>query len=269
MLDVRRLFRKKIYKPLREKYTFWHSDIVILSFPKSGRTWLRVIMGKALQRHLKSNNSLLPTLEAMATASYPSIPNFLVYHGDGDINARWDSVEVSKAKYKGKKVILLARDPKDVVVSAYFHKSKRKKKEFNLSFSEFLRDDVGSLKTYLTFLNSWANTKEVSDCLIVRYEEMHSDPVTVLRNVFDFAGINDISNESIATAIDFGRFDNMRKLEKSNTLGSDRLRPIDSNDESTYKTRKGEVGGFVEHFSEDDLAYADSLIQGLNPIFGY
>jgi hypothetical protein len=269
MLNVRRLFRKKIYKPLRERYIFWHSDIIILSFPKSGRTWLRVLMGKALKEHLNCANDLLPTLEAMATASYPSIPNFLVDHGDGTTYARWDSVEVSKAKYKDKKIILLARDPKDVVVSAYFHKTKRKKKAFNLSFSDFLRDDVGSLKTYLAFLNSWTNTKEVSDCLIIRYEEMHSDPVAVLRSIFDFAGVKDISNKSIAAAIEFGQFDNMRKLETSDTLRSDRLRPIDSSDESTYKTRKGEVGGFVDHFSEDDLVYADSLITDLDPIFGY
>ena len=269
MLDPRRLFRKKIYKPIRERYIFWHSDIIILSFPKSGRTWLRVLMGNALQEHLKCTNDLLPTLEAMATASYPSIPNFLVDHADGTTYARWDSVDVSKAKYKSKKIILLVRDPKDVVVSAYFHKSKRKKRAFNATFSDFLRDDVGSLKTYLAFLNSWANTKDVTDRLIVRYEEMHSEPVAVLRGIFDFAGVKDISTENITAAIEFGRFDNMRELEKSDALGSDRLRPVDSNDESTYKTRKGEVGGFVEHFSEDDLAYANSLIKELNPTFGY
>jgi hypothetical protein len=269
MLDAPRLFRKKIYAPLRERYIFWHSDIVILSFPKSGRTWLRVLMGKALQEHLKCTNDLLPTLEAMATASYPSIPNFLVDHGGATTQAHSDSVDVSKVKYKDKKIILLARDPKDVVVSAYFHKSKRKKREFNASFSDFLRDDVGSLKTYLAFLNSWANTKDVTDRLIVRYEEMHSEPVAVLRGIFAFAGVKDISTENITAAIEFGRFDNMRELEKSDALGSDRLRPINPNDESSYKTRKGEVGGFVEHFSGDDLAYANSLLKELNPIFGY
>ena len=58
-------------------------------------------MGKALQEHLKCTNDLLPTLEAMATASYPSIPNFLVDHGGWQQRyARWDSVDVSKVKYK-------------------------------------------------------------------------------------------------------------------------------------------------------------------------
>ena len=226
-------------------------------------------MGKALQEHLKCTNDLLPTLEAMATASYPSTPNFLVDHGGATTQARADSIDVSKVKYKDKKIILLTRDPKDVVVSAYFHKSKRKKMAFSASFSGFLRDEVGSLKTYLAFLNSWANSKEISDCLIIRYEEMHSDTLAVLRSIFDFAGVKDISNESLTAAIEFGLFDNMRELETSDTLGSHRLRPIGPNDESSYKTRKGEVGGFVEHFSEDDLAYANSLIKELDPIFGY
>ena len=37
----------------------------------------------------------------------------------------WTSL---RPNIRSKKIILLARDPKDVVVSAYFHKSKRKKK---------------------------------------------------------------------------------------------------------------------------------------------
>ena len=56
--------------------------------------------------------------------------------------------------------------------------------------------------------------KTSTDRLIVRYEEMHSEPVAVLRGIFDFAGVKDISNESIAAAIEFGQFDNMRKLRK-------------------------------------------------------
>ena len=116
---------------------------------------------------------------------------------------------------------------------------------------------MGSLKTYLALLNSWANTKEVSDCLIIRHEEMHSNPVAVLSSIFDFAGVADISNDSITAAIEFGQFDHMRELEKSDALGSDLLRPVNPNDENSYKTRKGEAGDFVEHFSKDDLAYAN------------
>ena len=104
MLDVRRRFRKKNYELLRAIYTFWHSDIIIVSFPKSGRTWLRVLMGKALKEHLNCTNDLLPTLEAIVTASCPSIPNFLVYHGAATTQARSDGFDVSNVKYKDKKL---------------------------------------------------------------------------------------------------------------------------------------------------------------------
>ena len=62
-------------------------------------------------------------------------------HGEATFWARQDYFDSSKAKYKNKEIILLARDPKDVAASAYFHKSKCERKSFNLSFSGFFRDE--------------------------------------------------------------------------------------------------------------------------------
>ena len=83
-------------------------------------------MGKTLQGHLNGTNDLLVTLEALPTAFYSSIPSFLVDHGEATFCARSDDSDSSKAKYKSKEIILLARDPKDVAASAYFHKLGRR-----------------------------------------------------------------------------------------------------------------------------------------------
>ena len=83
-------------------------------------------MGKTLQGHLNGTNDLLVTLEALPTAFYSSIPSFLVDHGEATFCARPDDFDSSKAKCKSKKIILLARDPKDVAASAYFHKLGRR-----------------------------------------------------------------------------------------------------------------------------------------------
>lgn len=257
---------KKRYK----KALFWHADVIITSFPKCGRTWLRVLLGQAIQEHLQTTNKRMPMLEPLATLFHPSVPNFLLDHGGATFYATPEDLEPTKARYARKKVVLVVREPKDVTVSAYFHKIKRKKDNFEMSFSDFLRDNEGSLSTYLTYLNQWASARNVpSGFLVVRYEDMHSQAEVELRRIFDFVGMPDISQDSISRAVEFGRFDNMRKLEQSDAFGSERLRPANANDESSYKTRKGEVGGFVEHFSAEDLAYAEALIEKLDPIYGY
>jgi hypothetical protein len=52
-------------------------------------------------------------------------------------------------------------------------------------------------------------------------------------------------------------------------LGSSRLRPGRAGNEASYKTRKGEVGGYREHLSDEDVRFIDERVAGLGPVYGY
>jgi hypothetical protein len=81
-----------------------------------------------------------------------------------------------------------------------------------------------------------------------------------LRETLAFLGAVDCRTDRLG-GIEYGRFDNMRRIEQAGGLGEgSRLRPAVAADASSFKTRKGRVGGFAETLSEADLAFANRVI---------
>ena len=92
------------------------ADCVIVSFGKSGRTWLRVMLSRFYQvkhglteRYLLGFDNLHYKNRAIPRIFFTHDNYVKDYSGAGD----------SKADYYGKKVILLVRNPADVAVSQY------------------------------------------------------------------------------------------------------------------------------------------------------
>lgn len=87
----------------------------------------------------------------------------------------------------------------------------------------------------------------------------------VLRHI-DF----DIINRDIAEkAIEFAQFENMKKMERDDYFESKMLRPANPSDPDSYHVRKGEVGGYVNYFNEEELYNLNKTIADLDPFFGY
>jgi len=77
-----------------------------------------------------------------------------------------------------------------------------------------------------------------------------------------------VAPPAIDAAIEFSRFDNMRKLETANAFKSDRLRPANAGDAESFKTRKGKIGGYREYFTAADLDYVNTRIAArLSPAY--
>ena len=68
----------------------------------------------------------------------------------------------------------------------------------------------------------------------------------------------------------FGSFEHMRALEESGTVRSEKLRPGRPGDVSTYKTRRGLVGGYRDELAPDAVAHLAELMAASNvDRFGY
>ena len=260
----------KVWKRARDVVGLAHADVLMTYFPKCGRTWLRVMIGYALQQHFHVRGKRLLMLEPLAALFHPSIPDVFVQHDGHPFRRRPDELDPSKAAYSGKRVLLVVRDPRNVMVSAYFHKKNRKKQPYAGSISDHLRDERGSLATFIRYYNDWAAQRDVPhDFLLARYEDLHAEPQRQLRRVLELIGVSGVSDAVVEEAVRFGAFDNMRKMEASDVLGSSRLRPGRAGVEASYKTRKGKVGGYREHLSEEDVRYIDDRIADLDPMYGY
>ena len=257
-------------KRFRRWYNFRITDYFIVSFPKCGRTWLRIMLIRAIAQHYKLNNVTNYMYTAQLANLHPDIPRISVMHDDLPQWKAPHELEVSKERYKNSHVVFLVRDPRDVIVSLFFQKSKRRRK-YSGSMSEFLKEPMGGFDTILKYFNIWADNRQLPQkFMLMRYEDIHEDPQRELRRLLDFMGLTAISDETIYEAVQFASFDNMRKMETENQLQSNRLNPRDVNDPESFKTRKGKVGGYVDYLSEVEITFLNQKIdKDLSNFFGY
>lgn len=247
--------------PLSRIYYFlvWLiSDAYILSYPRSGRTWLKVMLSRILSQkyNLKKDN-----IELFKMTLFTEAPNIVSEHPlepDYPISYPYPPVNVSR-KFKRKKVILLFRDPRDLVVSNYYEYSKRKR-IWQGELSQFIREPY-TLPRIIEFMNLWYQEmkERKEDLLVLRYEQTKKDPFGELKKVTKFLGI-DASDEIIKEAVKYGSIENMRQLEIKDHFKHDKLRPADPKDIDSYKVRKAKAGSYKEELSEEDIAYLNQQI---------
>lgn len=265
------MLRKRIRKIYREFRKRRRTNIYILSFPKCGRTWLRMLLGQVIQSHFRRTDQD-PTEVYRITRRIEDMPTVRFTHDDDPQWKRPDEIQRSKRRYRNKKVVLLVRDPRDAVVSNYFQKRYRdfgNKEAFDGTLSEFVRSEVGGLQSLITFYNVWAAAKNrPMDFLLMRYEQLHQDTRREVARLLEFVGIEKQDPSLIEEAVEASSFRNMREMESSKSLSKNRMRPKDESDPRSYKMRKGKVGGYREQLSEEDVAYIDQVIrERLDPYY--
>mgnify|MGYP001048112435 CR=1 FL=1 len=229
-----------------------------ISHPKSGRTWLRAMVGRVLcSRTGLPETELLHTRKLTAAAGLPPLK---WHHGGASLKSpcpRHDELRFDE-RFAGKPIIFVIRDPRDTLVSSYFQALKRSESITGSvgDISEFIRSSERGLFKWIAFHNLWhENLNRLASFHLVRYESMHAEPVATLRGVLEAMGLPGVDDQEVSEAIEFARFDNLRRLEASGRLSDSALKPKDASDPDSFKVRKGKVGGYRENLSEDDLAF--------------
>jgi Sulfotransferase domain len=265
----------------REQYRkLQRADCVIVSFGKSGRTWLRVMLSRFYQiRHGLSQRHLIG-FDNLHLRN-PAIPKVFFTHDNytKDYTGNLDS----KVDYAGKKVVLLVRHPADVAVSQYYQWQYRMKphkvmlnsypeRGQDLAIFDFVTREYAGLTRTIDFMNGWAGEAGRSDdLLVVRYEDMRAQPERILGQILAFIGTPGTEDE-VREAVAFASFENMRRMEANSTfwLSGGRMRPRDHSNPQSFKTRRGKVGGYRDYFDDGEIAQIDRLVaEQLSPVFGY
>lgn len=242
------------------------ADAYIISFPKSGRTWVRMLLAQVLAREygLKLN------LDLYKMTLGRRIPNIATDPRTGNY-ARLGSAGDLKIlhRFRNKKVIFLVRDPRDVLVSYYFEWNKRREMKYEKDIHSFIREDF-TLPRIIAFMNLWAEEQRQhpEQFLQVSYESLHADTARELKRMLDFLQIP-ASEDTIPRAVEQSSFQSMLGMEKAQRFGDDhRLKPVNPTDRQTYKMRRGKVGGYVDYLTREDIHYIDQLLkEKLNPSF--
>ncbi|MFN2329444.1 MAG: sulfotransferase domain-containing protein [Chromatocurvus sp.] len=267
------------------------ADLVVVSFGKSGRTWLRVMLSHLFRiRHGLPENALLG-FDNFHNMN-PAVPKIFFTH-DNYIKDVIDD-PASKAPFYDKPVVLMARDPRDVAVSQFFQWKYRLKpnkvtlnnypardaesreaesRQEEVSLFEFVTgdNDGGSLRAVVDYLNAWAaEAARVQRLHILRYEDLRSDPQAELAKLLAFMQV-DATPEEQAAAIEHASYDNMKKMEGADTFRfAGRMRARDRDNPDSYKVRRAKVGGYRDYFDDEQVAAIDrQLVDTLDTLYGY
>ena len=240
------------------------SEVVIVSYPKSGRTWLRTLLGKAFCEQYGVDEGLL--LDTYTLTKQTGVLTTRFTHDGSEIldGKHFRDLDVDRsAKFQGKKVLFIVRDLRDVLVSSYFQAVKRAD-VFEGEISAFIRDERFGVQKIVQFLNIWhVNQFFPDDFLLLTYEDMHKDTERALRQALDFMGAGSVTDAVIDRAVEFASFESMRRMEKNDEFGIWWMRPGDVDDPESYKVRRGKIGGYVDYLSSEDIAYVDETVQAI------
>jgi hypothetical protein len=237
-------------------------DTYVVSWPKTGRTWLRVLLGKALADITGGPESKV--LDTYALSRPAQCDTVMFTHG-GRFHlfdpSHYEHVKFNKHRFGNKKVIFLTRDIRDTLVSSFFQESKRTE-VFRDGIGEFVRDPQFGARKIVNFYNLWyQNQDRLRDFAPVTYEALHSNPTTELRELLKFLGVENVEDSTLERAVEYADFGNMRKLETSGAFQDSMMRPGQKNDGESLKVRRGKVGGFVDYLDADTQDYIEQVVK--------
>jgi alcohol sulfotransferase len=257
------------------------ADIAVVSFGKSGRTWLRVMLS-----HLFRLQHQLPERALLGFDNFhnmnPAVPKIFFTHDNYIKDVVGDPGD--KSPFYATPVVLMARDPRDVAVSQFFQWKFRLKpnkvilnaypdRDGELSLFDFVTggNPGGSLQAVIEYLNHWAaQAPKMQRLHLLRYEDLRADTDAQLAALLDFMGVPATDAER-AAAIEHAAFENMKKMESSDTFRfAGRMRARDKDNPDSYKVRRAKVGGYRDYFSDEEVAVIDNILrESLDSMYGY
>jgi hypothetical protein len=249
-------------------------NAIIISIPKSGRTWVRTF----LCAYFCERNGRPFTLEP---EKYGAIPRVIFSHDRFEQRTKADFWDRLRGKYlipanelKRLPIILLVRDPRDAFVSHYVQLVRRTPETSDFlkqeSASDLLRDRNFGLRSIVKTMNGWLREFYArADFALVRYESLHAAPEENFRQLLAAIGESLPDDVAFSRALAFSAFDNMKKLETAGAFDSKILQPGDARDPESFKVRRGKVGGYIDYLEGADMTYVAEVMRELDPRFGY
>ncbi len=218
----------------------YSDDVFLVSFPKSGNTWVRFLLGNILtgnQCHFGNVDKIVPEVFRNRDEC-DSLPRPRIMKSHLPYTAQMN------------RVIYVVRDGRDVAVSYYFHLLKKKKLKKSVSFDKYLSSfnrgllnpRFGSWSGHvLSWLDHWS-----ADSLLITYENLKNDTDGEFAKILDFIGLKKTYGE-ISAAIAASDFNKMKALEQEQ---SHLYHDFVGTDVSIPFMRAGRTEGWRAFFSE-------------------
>ncbi|XP_062109635.1 cytosolic sulfotransferase 12-like [Humulus lupulus] len=262
------------------------NDILLVTTPKSGTTWLKAIIFSLVNRSVfpdtKHNHPLLttnphtlvPILELslyMPSKSKHVIPDLSSIFKASVDSPRFLSTHLpyvslpDSVKNSPCKLVYLCRNPKDVFVSLW-HFTNRLKPEscaqntIEESFEKFCEGVSSYGPVWDHSLGYWKVSSERPEkVLFLNYDDMRKEPFSHVKKLAEFLGFpfstEEENNGDVTRILELCTFDNLSNLEVNRTG------KLSSGEENKAFFRRGEVGDWVNYLTPEMTKKIDSIVE--------
>ena len=234
------------------------ADALLVSYPKSGNTWMKFMLAHALTGVAASFDA---TEDAIGTiGGEMDVPTLLP--GGGRILKSHEALTPG-VRAPGR-VVYVVRDGRDVAVS-YYHQLLRKGPqpgEFSSFLPRFVAGEVDGYGSWAAHVTSWLDGQVARDgrISVVRYEDLLEDPPNGLRRTLEFLGAS-VDADTLEAAVEANRFEQMRRRETESAFHEEQG--------DRFFVRRGVSGEWRETFSETDSALFDRACGTVLERLGY
>jgi hypothetical protein len=232
-------------------------DQMLASYPKSGNTWLKFMIGQLAggsEVDFDSVQELVPGI-----GEHVGAPG--IVRGGGRLITTHEPYRRDYVR-----AIYLVRDPRDVAISYYYHQLRQGRYAGNLSdfLTGFARGRIDPYGGWGRNVASWLASPLATNqqLILLKYEDMRADPVGTLTATTGFLGMASDSAD-VAAAVEANRMERMRDKEGLSKV------VIQPKRTDIPVVRKGKVGEWREAFSAREVAMFDDAFGSLVQQLGY
>ncbi|XP_064624359.1 amine sulfotransferase-like [Lineus longissimus] len=248
--------------PRLEEFAIRSDDVFVVSFPKSGTTWVQEIVyllmnnadfTSASERTIEDRFPFLeypcPGLEEVNNMKSPRL---IKTHLPFSLLSR-------QVNDKKPKIVYIARNPRDVTVS-YFHFCKTIiflsfRGDFNHFYNKFLKDEV-PYAPWFEHVKEGTDHDDMENVFFITYEELHKDIIGSIKKIARFLQ-KDISEENLLRIAAFCSFKNMKNNKTSNYSW---LEETGLKGKEEAFMRKGKMGDWRNFYSSEMCIRMDKMV---------
>jgi hypothetical protein len=191
--------------------TIFPDDVFLTSYPRSGNTWSRFLVGNLVYQNeavtFLNVERLVPDMYKHSDYTLRNLPRPRILKSHECFDPRY------------KRIIYIVRDPRDVAVSNYHWEMKQRSMGETYSIEKFIprwMEPVywARLGSWGEHVTSWLSTRQgQQNFLLLRYEDLLENPTRELAKVCRLLGFEP-TPDRLSRAAELSSADRMRRLEK-------------------------------------------------------
>ena len=210
------IIRKFLPKSIRDNqvpYMPFANDIYLVSYPKSGNTWLRFLLASYLSKSLDlplnvnwfTLGSIIPDIHVDRKVDVQSL-----------LKERYGSrIIKSHSHYTRayRRIIYIVRKPEDAIASCYNYFKLNKYIDADATFEEFFDHPKYGLDRWSEHITGWLGSySDKNEIRCYSYESLINNTAEVLTEVIDLLGLP-FNEDHLAYALENSSIDSMRASE--------------------------------------------------------